>query len=135
LRSVDVESLVDGFSFGDRCVGLGGVNTAAGSFEDAADFIQRRFWNGATAADEITQVIAEAAFALARQRRNKVTAVHKANVLRVSDGLFLECTRAVAAREETDDENPQDEDTARALLNKQRIGDALELAHGNPEAS
>src|SRR5262249_16940799 len=28
----------------------------------------------------------------------KVTAVHKANVLRVSDGLFLECARAVAAR-------------------------------------
>ena len=28
----------------------------------------------------------------------KVTAVHKANVLRVSDGLFLECVRAVAAR-------------------------------------
>jgi isocitrate dehydrogenase (NAD+) len=27
-----------------------------------------------------------------------VTAVHKANVLRVSDGLFLECVRAVAAR-------------------------------------
>src|SRR5690349_17967066 len=42
--------------------------------------------------------IAEAAFALARRRRNKVTAVHKANVLRVSDGLFLECVRAVAAR-------------------------------------
>ena len=42
--------------------------------------------------------IAEAAFALARQRRNKVTAVHKANVLRVSDGLFLESVRAVAAR-------------------------------------
>jgi isocitrate/isopropylmalate dehydrogenase len=42
--------------------------------------------------------IAEAAFALALQRRNKVTAVHKANVLRVSDGLFLECVRAVAAR-------------------------------------
>ena len=34
--------------------------------------------------------IAEAAFALALRRRNKVTAVHKANVLRVSDGLFLE---------------------------------------------
>ncbi len=31
-------------------------------------------------------------------RRRKVTAVHKANVLRVSDGLFLECVRAVAAR-------------------------------------
>jgi 3-isopropylmalate dehydrogenase len=41
--------------------------------------------------------IAEAAFALAMQRRRKVTAVHKANVLRVSDGLFLECVRAVAA--------------------------------------
>ena len=32
------------------------------------------------------------------QRRKHVTVVHKANVLRVSDGLFLECTRAVAAR-------------------------------------
>jgi isocitrate/isopropylmalate dehydrogenase len=42
--------------------------------------------------------IAEAAFALAQRRRGKVTAVHKANVLRVSDGLFLECTRAVGAR-------------------------------------
>jgi isocitrate/isopropylmalate dehydrogenase len=41
--------------------------------------------------------IAEAAFKLALQRRRKVTAVHKANVLRVSDGLYLECTRAVAA--------------------------------------
>ncbi len=42
--------------------------------------------------------IAETAFALARQRRRKVTVVHKANVLRVSDGLFLECTREVAKR-------------------------------------
>ena len=42
--------------------------------------------------------IAEAAFALAMRRRRKVTAVHKANVLRVSDGLFLDCARAVAAR-------------------------------------
>ena len=42
--------------------------------------------------------IAEAAFKLAMQRRKKVTCVHKANVLRVSDGLYLECTRAVAAR-------------------------------------
>jgi 3-isopropylmalate dehydrogenase len=32
------------------------------------------------------------------QRRKLVTVVHKANVLRVSDGLFLECTRTVAAR-------------------------------------
>jgi isocitrate/isopropylmalate dehydrogenase len=42
--------------------------------------------------------IAETAFALAMRRRKKITAVHKANVLRVSDGLFLECVRAVAAR-------------------------------------
>ena len=43
--------------------------------------------------------IVEAAFVLAcREKRRKVTAVHKANVLRVSDGLFLECARAVAAK-------------------------------------
>jgi isocitrate dehydrogenase (NAD+) len=42
--------------------------------------------------------IAETAFGLAMRRRKKVTAVHKANVLRVSEGLFLECVRAVAAR-------------------------------------
>jgi len=42
--------------------------------------------------------ITESAFKLAMQRRKKVTAVHKANVLRVSDGLYLECARAVAAR-------------------------------------
>ncbi|MCK8787180.1 isocitrate/isopropylmalate dehydrogenase family protein [Roseomonas sp. NAR14] len=42
--------------------------------------------------------IAESAFALASRRRKKVTAVHKANVLRISDGLFLECCRQVAAR-------------------------------------
>ncbi len=41
--------------------------------------------------------IAERAFELAAARRGKVTAVHKANVLRISDGLFLECCRAVAA--------------------------------------
>ncbi len=42
--------------------------------------------------------IAEQAFALAALRGKKVTAVHKANVLRVSDGLFLEECRAAAAR-------------------------------------
>ncbi len=41
--------------------------------------------------------IVESAFALARREGRKVTAVHKANVLRVSDGLFLECARQVAA--------------------------------------
>ena len=42
--------------------------------------------------------IAEHAFALAMHRRRMVTAVHKANVLRVSDGLYLDCVRAVAKR-------------------------------------
>ena len=43
--------------------------------------------------------IAEAAFAHAATRpARRVTAVHKANVLRLSDGLFLEETRRVAAR-------------------------------------
>ncbi|MPZ58877.1 MAG: isocitrate/isopropylmalate dehydrogenase family protein [Rhizobiales bacterium] len=43
--------------------------------------------------------IAEEAFRIASARpRGRVTAVHKANVLHVTDGLFLECVRAVAAR-------------------------------------
>jgi isocitrate/isopropylmalate dehydrogenase len=43
--------------------------------------------------------IAESAFRLAARRpRRHVTAVHKANVLRISDGFFLDCVRAVAAR-------------------------------------
>src|SRR5436305_3272587 len=40
--------------------------------------------------------IVEEACRLAIRRRRKLTVVHKANVLRVSDGLFLECARAVA---------------------------------------
>ena len=42
--------------------------------------------------------IALAAFELARVRRKKVTAVHKANVLRVTEGLFLKEARQVASR-------------------------------------
>ncbi|MBG7699815.1 isocitrate/isopropylmalate dehydrogenase family protein [Streptomyces sp. MC1] len=41
--------------------------------------------------------VARAAFELARGRRGKVTAVHKANVLKLSDGLFLREVRRVAA--------------------------------------
>jgi 3-isopropylmalate dehydrogenase len=40
--------------------------------------------------------IAVSAFELARKRRKKVTAVHKVNVLKVSEGLFLREVRAVA---------------------------------------
>jgi len=39
--------------------------------------------------------IARTAFELAIERKNKVTAVHKANVFRISDGLFLESLRNV----------------------------------------
>lgn len=43
--------------------------------------------------------ICEAAFAFARREgRRKVTAVHKANIMKLSDGLFLECARQVAAQ-------------------------------------
>lgn len=44
------------------------------------------------------QRIARSAFELAMGRGRHVTAVHKANVLRVSDGLFLREVRAVAAQ-------------------------------------
>ena len=41
--------------------------------------------------------IAQFAFAHARRHgRKKVTAVHKANIMKLSDGLFLECARQVA---------------------------------------
>ncbi len=43
--------------------------------------------------------IAEFAFAYAtRMGRRRVTAVHKANIMKLGDGLFLESVRAVAAR-------------------------------------
>jgi 3-isopropylmalate dehydrogenase len=40
--------------------------------------------------------IAQAGFELAKTRRKKVTAVHKANVMKISDALFLREVRAVA---------------------------------------
>jgi isocitrate/isopropylmalate dehydrogenase len=40
--------------------------------------------------------IARRAFELSRRRKRLVTAVHKANVLRLTDGLFLKTTREVA---------------------------------------
>ena len=46
--------------------------------------------------------IAEAAFQLAEdQGRREVCAVHKANIMKLSDGLFLECARNVAKRHPT----------------------------------
>ena len=43
--------------------------------------------------------IARAAFEYSRkEERRKVTAVHKANIMKMSDGLFLRCCREVAAQ-------------------------------------
>jgi isocitrate dehydrogenase (NAD+) len=43
--------------------------------------------------------IARAAFEYARRdQRTKVTAIHKANIMKLSDGLFLKCCREVASQ-------------------------------------
>ena len=65
--------------------------------------VETRAPDRATALRVITRAaserVAEAAFAQAAQRgETQVTAVHKANVLRATDGLFLEACRTVAAR-------------------------------------
>ncbi|MEW6540235.1 MAG: isocitrate/isopropylmalate dehydrogenase family protein [Bacillota bacterium] len=61
-------------------------------------------WCGRDAAESIKLItrpaserIVRFAFELARrERRRKVTAVHKANIMKFTDGLFLECARKVA---------------------------------------
>src|SRR5919112_1710278 len=48
--------------------------------------------------DKASTRIARYAFEFARREgRKKVTAVHKANIMKLSDGLFLDCFRKVAA--------------------------------------
>lgn len=44
-----------------------------------------------------SRAIAEAGYALAARRSGRIAVIHKANVLRLSDGLFLETVRDVAA--------------------------------------
>ena len=44
-----------------------------------------------------TERIAHSAFELAQRRRKKVTIVHKANVLKMTTGLFRDVCREVAA--------------------------------------
>ncbi|MEW6446793.1 MAG: isocitrate/isopropylmalate dehydrogenase family protein [Bacillota bacterium] len=47
---------------------------------------------------EASERVVRFAFELARREgRKKVTAVHKANIMKLTDGLFLECAREVAA--------------------------------------
>lgn len=48
--------------------------------------------------EDASKRVAEYAFQYAKDnKRSKVTAVHKANIMRMSDGLFLRCCRSVAA--------------------------------------
>jgi 3-isopropylmalate dehydrogenase len=60
--------------------------------------------------------IALAAFELARTRRRKVTAVHKINVLKMTEGLFLREVREVAKGFPDVDYNEQLVDSMAALL-------------------
>jgi isocitrate dehydrogenase (NAD+) len=47
--------------------------------------------------EEASTKIAKFAFAYARKhKRTRVTAVHKANIMKLSDGLFIDCARKVA---------------------------------------
>ncbi len=49
--------------------------------------------------EEASLRIAKYAFQLARDLgRNKVTAVHKANIMKLTDGLFLSCVRRISAK-------------------------------------
>ncbi|XP_026727599.1 probable isocitrate dehydrogenase [NAD] subunit alpha, mitochondrial isoform X3 [Trichoplusia ni] len=49
--------------------------------------------------EEASKRVAEFAFQFARDNnRKKVTAVHKANIMRMSDGLFLRCCRELATK-------------------------------------
>jgi isocitrate dehydrogenase (NAD+) len=86
---VIVRENTEGF-YADRSMFLG-----SGEFmptEDVALSVRKITRQGSTR-------IAEQAFRIAAARpRKKVTAVHKANVLHVTDGLFLDCVRSVAMR-------------------------------------
>lgn len=75
--------------------------------EDVYTGIEEAFGEGEDYAVHLTKIIsrrasravAEAAFAVARAKgRRRVTAVHKANVCKRSDGLFLDTAREVAAQ-------------------------------------
>ena len=66
---------------------------------------------------EASRNIAESAFAWAAQRdQKKVTAIHKANVMRLSDTLFLDAVREVAARYPTISYDEMLVDSAAAML-------------------
>jgi len=72
---------------------------------------------------ECSERIARTAFELAMTRRKRVTIVHKANVLKVTDGLFIEACRKIAAEfpEIAIDDVIVDAMMAHAVRNPQRF--------------
>ena len=72
-----------------------------------------------------SQRIARFAFDMARHRRKKVTAVHKANVMKKTDGLFLSACREVADSNQDIDFRPMLVDTA--AMNLIREPDAFDV--------
>ncbi|MBW7967356.1 isocitrate/isopropylmalate dehydrogenase family protein [Bradyrhizobium sp. BR 10261] len=86
----------------------------AGSGEFMPDpetaFALRKITSGASRA------IAREALLLASTRRNKLTVVHKANVLKLSDGLFLETVRSAATEFPSVEIEEQLVDATAALL-------------------
>ncbi len=62
----------------------------------------------------------------AREGRKKVTAIHKANILKMSDGLFLECARKVAEEYPTIEfEDRIVDNMAMQLVQKPQLYDVL----------
>src|SRR5204863_4704500 len=63
--------------------------------------------------------IAQATFLYARREgRKKVTAVHKANIMKMSDGLFLTCCREAAAEFPEIEYNERSEDHTSELQSR-----------------
>lgn len=112
LNLVIVRENTEGF-YADRCLFQG-----PGEFMPDPDMVLslRRVTRDAC------MRIAHTAFEEAVRRKaagtgsGRVTAVHKANVLRVGDGLFLECVRKVAAKYDTIDYDERLVDAMCALL-------------------
>ena len=71
--------------------------------------------------------IAKYAFAYARSHgRKRITAVHKANIMKLSDGLFLDCCRKVA--EELQGHHLRRDDRGQLLHAARARSDAVRLA-------
>lgn len=70
--------------------------------EDLYSGIEKKIAGGFSAERIITKTASERiisyAFKLAKERRKKVTVVHKANILRLTDGLFLDCAKKIASK-------------------------------------